>query len=159
MKHPFKSISVYFDRDYNLIGVPSAELKKWNVIVDIDKIQSLNAPYDDDELERFLKAVFDLCNSDKPKDFSKIPALQKYLGAKSYSASVKKLGLVSLNWLNKRGYEIVPTWQNAKIKNAFNHLEEKTIKIATDYTDGELAKSFRIALELSPIGPMKNKPD
>jgi hypothetical protein len=110
-------------------------------------------------LERFLKAVFDLCNSDTPKDFSKIPALQKYLGVKNYSTSVKKLGMVSLSWLNKQGYEIVPTWQNAKLKNAFNHLEEKTIKIATDYTEGELAKSFRIALEQSPIGPMKNKPE
>lgn len=159
MKHPFKSISVYFDGDYNLIGVPSTEIKKWNALVGIDKIKELNAPYSDAELEQFLKEVFDLCYSYTPDDLPKLPALQKYLGAKSYSASVKKLGLVALTWLNRRGYEIVPTWQNTKLKNAFNHIEEKAINIATGYVEGELAKSFRVALELSPIGPMNNKPE
>ena len=158
MKHSFKSISVYFDDTYNLIGVPSAIVKKWNALVDIDNIVSLKTPYNDYELEQFLENVFSLCYSYTPDELSKQSALQKYLGVKSYSASVKKFGLVSLQWFKEQGYVIAPMWQNAKLKNAFHQLENKTLNVVNQYKDGELAKSFRNVMRSSPIGPLNQKP-
>ena len=159
MKHTFKSISVYFDKDSNLIGVPSTEIKKWNALVDIDAIVNLTFPYSDDELEQFLENVFDLCYSLTPKELPKQSALQNYLEVKSYSASVKGLGLVSIKWIDKQGYTITPTWQNAKMKNAFGHLEDRAIGISDRYVKGELARSFRSVMNLSPIGSMNQKPE
>lgn len=158
MKYTFKSISVYFDDSGDLLGVPSTEIKKWNALVDIEKIINLKAPYNDEELEKFLESVFDLCYSVTPDELPRQSALQKYLGAKTYSASVKGRGLVALKWLDKQGYEIIPTWQNAKLKNAFNHLEDKAIFIPSDYAKGELARSFRSAMEMSLIGPINSIP-
>jgi len=159
MNNSFKNISVYFDVNQNLIGVPSTIIKKWNALADIDNIVSLKSPYSDDELEQFLESVFNLCYSYTPTDLPKQSALQKYLGVKSYSASVKELGLVSITWLDKQGFTITPTWQNAKMKNAFNHLVDKAINIANCPIKGELAKTLRSVMKLSPIGPMSIEPE
>ena len=118
---------------------------------------SLKSPYSDDELEKFLETVFDLCYSITPKELPKQSALQKYVGAKSYSASVKGFGLVYLKWINKQGYTITPTCKNAKQKNSFIHLESKSVEIDDRYVKGELAMNFRRIMELSSIGSMNQK--
>jgi hypothetical protein len=157
--HDFKSIGVYFDEDGNLIGVPSSIVKKWNALVDIDGIVRLSIPYGDGELESFLKTVFDECYSQTLKELPKQSALQRYLGVKSYTASIEGLGFVSLRWLKSEGYKVTPTWQNARQKSSFDHMDDKTIQVANGFLSGELANALRKAMKLSPIGPLNTRPE
>ncbi|MDR1688948.1 MAG: hypothetical protein LBS21_10115 [Clostridiales bacterium] len=158
MKHTFKYISIYFDEKEDLIGVPSTKIKKWNALADIDKILNLKAPYSDDQFERFIKDVYNLCYTYTPHELPKQSALQKYLGVKTHSASVKGRGLVALKWLDKQGYEIIPTWKDAKLKNAFVFLEDRSLTVPIDYKEGELARRLRSVMSMSPIGSMNWKP-
>ena len=90
--------------------------------------------------------MLDLCCSQTLKEFPK-------------KSEVKKLGLISLRWVETEGYIIIPTWQNVKIKNAFDHMEDKSIKVSNKYSDYELAVKFREVIKLSPIGPMSKRPE
>lgn len=157
--HDFKSIGVYFDKDGNLIGIPSTIVEKWNSLVDIDGIIRLNTPYSDEELESFLKTVFDRCYSQTLEELPKPSALQRFLGVKSYTASIKGLGFVNLRWLKSEGYKVTPTWRNARQKSSFDHMDEKTIQIANGFLCGELANALKQAMKLSPIGPMNTRPE
>ena len=155
----FRRISVYFDKDFNLIGVPSTIIKKLNVFIDITSIICLNSPYCDEELESFLKKVIELCFSQSVKECPKKSALQIFRGVKSHAASIKGLGLVSIGWNKNEGYTITPTWRNTKLKNAFLHLDNKSLQVSNSYCDNELAKMFRRVLELSTIEPMSEAPE
>ena len=154
----FKIISVYFDKEFNLIGVPSTIIKKWNIVTDIDRILCLKSPYCDEELESFIKKVFDLCFSQSVKEPPKESALQKFRGVKSYTASIKGLGLVGITWLKNKGYTLAPTWRSTKHKNAFLHMDNKSMQVSYDYCDNELAEMFRRSLDLSIIEPMSEAP-
>ena len=156
--HDFKNIGVYFDKNKNLIGVPSTIVKKWNALVDIDDIIRLNAPYNSEELEVFLLKVMDKCFAQKLSELPKQPALQRFLGEKSYSASIKNLGLISLKWMKSEGYKVTPTWKNARQKNSYDHMDDKAIHVANDFSGGELAKALIEALLLSPIEPLGTRP-
>jgi len=154
----FKSISIYFDKLNNLLGVPSTIVKKWNALVDIDKITNLIFPYTIEDVELFLKNTFCLCYAYELENLPKISAIQNYRGAKSYSTTVKNLGMVSLSWLDGQGYKVIPTWQNARQKNAFVHLESKTTYVSEHYEKCELAVNLFKAINLSPIGPIYSEP-
>ena len=157
--HDFKSIAVYFDKNGNLIGIPSTLIEKWNILANIDDIVRLYAPYCDEEIESFLKMVFDKCYSQTLTELPKQSVLRKLLGTKSDKAAVKELGLVGLRWLKSEGYMVTPTWSNARVKSAFAYMEDKTIRVSTTFLDGELANAFKEAMDISPIGPLYAKPE
>jgi hypothetical protein len=151
MTHTWKCISVYFNADGNLIGIPTTQDKKYKAIVDIDEILTLTAPYSDVRLERFIHSVFELCFSVTPEDIPKCVPLQKHLGVKGHSAAVKGLGRVALLWTVGEGYTITPTRKSAELKNAFVNIDDKAYKVDANYVDGELAKALRHTMLLSSI--------
>ena len=153
----YKIVSVHFDASQKLIGVPCGKSQKYD-IAGLDIFMVLESGYSDDELEEFLDNLFNLCFTKKSIE-GQIDPIQEYTNTKSYSASVKRLGLVSVTWLKGRGYEVTPTWQNAKMKNAFCHIGDKAISIPTDYEKGKLSEGFRSAMEMSPIGPLNKMPE
>lgn len=53
MDKEFYTISVYVDKDENLIGIPCGESDKYG-IADIDTVMLLKAPYTDKALETIL---------------------------------------------------------------------------------------------------------
>ena len=60
MERDFYTISVYVDKDENLIGIPCGESDKYG-IADIDTVLLLKAPYKAEEVEDFIEKVFDAC--------------------------------------------------------------------------------------------------
>ena len=162
MDYDYKHISIYFDRNKNLIGVPTSMYKKWQSPILSYPIIELNCDYNDDVMEKFIKRVFNACYSHEVTDkeaHSKQTSLSDFLKVKSYKASVKNLGLISVDWVANRGYLITPTWQNINMKCAFDFIQEKKIMVPTEYKPGELAIAIRKAMELSPVGPQKCKPE
>jgi hypothetical protein len=81
------------------------------------------------------------------------------LGIKSYRASIRRFGFIGLKWLKTEGYKVIPTWKNAKQKNAFDYMEDRSVQVSNDDTDGSLAKAFEEAMCLSPINPMNTRPE
>ena len=158
MNNEFRSISVYFNESNLLIGIPSTLTVKFDALVGIDSITNIQYPYTNDQLEDFILGVLNRCYTIYLEDIPKVSAIQQFTGTKSYKSSVKNLGLVSAHWLENEGYTITPTWQNAKMRNAFHDIEDKAIKLPEDYKPGELAMAFRKAMEMSPIGPQMSAP-
>lgn len=166
----WKSISVFVDRDYNLYGEPNSEDTAHQMTVAIEPITKLCYPYTDEQLESFLKTVFDQCFSyyvEREKLSKKTPYSQpeyitpiiKFMKAHSWKAAVKDLGLINIYWNKNTGYQISITWQNAKSKNSFDYLEsDKDIIVQNGYNDKELAKAFRKAIDIVAIGPFDNNP-
>lgn len=60
MDKEFYTISVYVDKDENLIGIPCGESDKYG-IADIDTVMLLKAPYTDKALENYINKVLDAC--------------------------------------------------------------------------------------------------
>ena len=58
----FATISVYVDKDENLIGIPCGESEKYG-IADIDTLMLLKAPYAASQVENFIVQVFGACYS------------------------------------------------------------------------------------------------
>ena len=56
MEREFYTISVYVDKDENLIGIPCGESEKYG-IADIDTVLLLKAPYSAVEVENLLKRL------------------------------------------------------------------------------------------------------
>ena len=156
MGYNYRSIAVYFDSTNKLIGFPNGVFEKWNAMMQLDCYRILTEAYLDDQLEAFLMELFSLCYSEEPNENSS--PLQTLTKTKSYKSSVKNLGLVSSHWVENEGYTITPTWQSAKDRNSFLHIEDKAIKLPEDYKPGELAVVFRKAMEMSPIGPQMSAP-
>ena len=60
MDREFYTISVYVDKDENLIGIPCGESDKYG-IADIDVVLLLKAPYSDKAIESFIEKVINAC--------------------------------------------------------------------------------------------------
>ena len=56
MDREFYTISVYVDKDENLIGIPCGDSDKYG-IADIDTVMLLKAPYTDSALENYINKV------------------------------------------------------------------------------------------------------
>ena len=71
MDFDFSTISLYVDKDENLIGIPCGESEKYG-IADIDTVFLLKAPYSTKQAEDFIEKVFDACFTKKHNDENNI---------------------------------------------------------------------------------------
>lgn len=130
----FATISVYVDKDENLIGIPCGESEKYG-IADIDTVMLLKAPYDASQVENFIEQVFGACYSKKHNDESPVSTIEKYTKKKGFVNATADLTLISLV-KTKDNYSIMPTFNDFERGPLCIDDDERIIN--TVYNDGEL---------------------
>ena len=95
MDREFYTISVYVDKDENLIGIPCGESEKYG-IADIDTVLVLKAPYTKKQVEDFIEKVFDECYKKKHNDDSPVSTIERYTKKKGFVNATADLTLISM---------------------------------------------------------------
>ena len=144
MEREFYTISVYADKDENLIGIPCGESEKYG-IADIDKVLLLKAPYTDKALESFVEKVIDACYTKKHNDASPVSTIERYTKKSGFVNATADFELIS----------IVKTRTNYSLMPTFNDYEKGPLAIDDDehilplnYNDGEMAEVIRGFIEI-----------
>jgi len=152
----FKYISIYYDTNNKMIGVPCGKDPKKGAygVAELDiyfefKFTTTN----DDELEAFLTKVFDACYS-KMRTDGEPTALQKYTGKKGYAAAAKGYHHMYIRWSKDDGYTFEPMQVDKKHNGAFMSIKGMlTINVVQHnkfipLEKGALALAFRKAKEI-----------
>ncbi len=144
MEKDFYTISVYVDKDENMIGIPCGESDKYG-IADIDKVILLKAPYSDEQIESFVEEVISHCYTLKHNDESPVSTIERYTKKKGFVNATADLTLLSVV-KTKESYSLMPT---------FNDYERGPLAIDDDehilmnpYMKGELAEVMRGFIEV-----------
>lgn len=139
MEKDFYTISVYVDKEENMIGIPCGESDEYG-IADIDKVVLLNAPYTDKQIENFVEEVISYCYTKKHNDSSPVSTIEKYTKKKGFVNATSDLTLISIV-KTKTNYSLMPT---------FNDYEKGPLAIDDDerilmnpYKEGELAEVIK----------------
>lgn len=140
LEQSFWSVSIYVDKDENLLGIPCGLSDKYGV-ADIDVVMRLKAPYSDRKLENYIESVIEKCYSKKHNDESDVSTIEKYTKIKSFVNATKDFTLITVVKTKEEGYSIMPT---------FNDFERGPIVIDDDevclpekYAVGQMAAAIR----------------
>lgn len=134
MEREFYTISIYVDKDENLIGIPCGESEKYG-IADIDTVLLLKAPYSAKEVEKFINKVIDACYTKKHNDDSPVSTIERYTKKKGFVEATADLTLISIV-KTKQSYSIMPTfndWEKGPLC-----IDDDERIVAIPYNDGEL---------------------
>lgn len=134
MKFDFSTISLYVDKDENLIGIPCGESEKYG-IADIDTVMLLKAPYNAKQAEEFIEKIFDACFSKKHNDESNVSTIEKYTKKKGFVNATSELTLISLV-KTKESYSIMPTFNDYERGPLCIDDDERIVPL--QYNEGEL---------------------
>lgn len=134
MDFDFSTISLYVDKDENLIGIPCGESEKYG-IADIDTVLLLKAPYSAKQAEDFIEKVFDACFTKKHNDESNISTIEKYTKKKGFVNATADLTLISLV-KTKESYSIMPTFNDYEKGPLCIDDDERIVSL--QYKEGEL---------------------
>ena len=144
MEREFYTISVYADKDENLIGIPCGESDKYG-IADIDTVLLLNAPYTDKALESFIEKVISACYTKKHNDASPVSTIERYTKKSGFVNATADYELISIV-KTKTNYSLMPT---------FNDYEKGPLAIDDDehilplnYSEGAMAEVIRGFIEI-----------
>ena len=144
MEREFYTISVYVDKDENLIGIPCGESDKYG-IADIDTVMVLKAPYTDKALERYIEKVLSACYTKKHNDKVPTSAIERYTKKTGFVNATSDFTMISIVKM-KTGYSLMPT---------FNDYEKGPLAIDDDerllplhYGEGEMAEIIRGYIEV-----------
>jgi len=144
MDREFYTISVYADKDENLIGIPCGESDKYG-IADIDVVLLLKAPYSDKALESFIEKVINACYTKKHNDNSPVSTIERYTKKSGFVNATADFELIS----------IVKTQTNYSLMPTFNDYEKGPLAIDDDehilplnYNEGEMAEVIRGFIEI-----------
>lgn len=144
MEKEFYTISIYVDKDENLIGIPCGESDKYG-IADIDKVFLLKAPYTDKALESYIEKVIDACYTKKHNDDVATSTIERYTKKKGFVNATSDYTLIS----------IVKTKTNYSLMPCFNDYEKGPLAIDDDehillhnYREGEMAEIIRGFIEV-----------
>ena len=144
MEREFYTISVYADKDENLIGIPCGESDKYG-IADIDTVLLLNAPYTDKALESFIEKVINACYTKKHNDASPVSTIERYTKKSGFVNATADFELISIV-KTKTNYSLMPT---------FNDYEKGPLAIDDDehilplnYAEGDMAEVIRGFIEI-----------
>ena len=144
MDREFYTISVYVDKDENLIGIPCGDSDKYG-IADIDTVLLLKAPYTDRQLEKYIEKVIDACYTKKHNDAVPTSTIERYTKKKGFVNATADYTLISIVKM-QTGYSLMPT---------FNDYEKGPLAIDDDerllppnYNEGELAEIIRGYIEV-----------
>ena len=144
MDREFYTISVYVDKDENLIGIPCGDSDKYG-IADIDTVLLLKAPYTDRQLETYIDKVLDACYTKKHNDSVPTSTIERYAKKTGFVNATADYTLISIVKM-QTGYSLMPT---------FNDYEKGPLAIDDDehivplgYREGELAEVIRGFIEV-----------
>lgn len=139
MEREFYTISVYVDKDENMIGIPCGDSDQYG-IADIDKVVLLKAPYSDRQIEKFIEEVISYCYTKKHNDASPLSTIEKYTKKKGFVNATSDFTLISIV-KTATSYSLMPT---------FNDYEKGPLAIDDDerilmnpYKEGEMAEVIR----------------
>lgn len=139
MEREFYTISVYVDKDENMIGIPCGESDQYG-IADIDKVVLLKAPYSDRQIEKFIEEVISYCYTKKHNDASPLSTIEKYTKKKGFVNATSDFTLISIV-KTATSYSLMPT---------FNDYEKGPLAIDDDerilmnpYKEGEMAEIIK----------------
>ena len=110
MEREFYTISVYVDKNENLIGIPCGESEKFG-IADIDTVLLLKAPYSAKQTENFIEKVFNDCYTKKHNDENPVSTIERYTKKSGFVNATADLTLISLVKTEKN-YSIMPTFND-----------------------------------------------
>lgn len=135
----FWSISIYIDKDENLVGVPCG-LSEENGVSDIDVVLRLASPYSDQQLEKYIEKVIDACYTKVHNDESEYSTMEKFTKKKGFANATSDYTLIS----------IVKTKDSFSIMPAFNDFERGPVMIDDDevmlpikFSKGDMANALR----------------
>ena len=134
MDKEFYTISVYIDKDENLIGIPCGESEKYG-IADIDTVLLLKAPYSASEVENFIDKVFEACYTKKHNDENPVSTIERYTKKKGFVEATADLTLISLV-KTENTYSIMPTFNDWERGPLCIDDDERVIK--NPYSPGEM---------------------
>lgn len=144
MDREFYTISVYVDKDENLIGIPCGDSDKYG-IADIDTVMLLKAPYTDSALENYINKVLDACYTKKHNDNVETSTIERYTKKKGFVNATKDFTMIS----------IVKTRTNYSLMPTFNDYEKGPLAIDDDehilllnHNPGEMAEVIRGFIEV-----------
>lgn len=144
MEHDFQTISVYVDKDENLIGIPCGESEKYG-IADIDTVLLLRAPYTDKALESYIEKVLDACYTKKHNDKVSTSTIERYTKKTGFVEATSDFTMISIV-KTKTNYSLMPT---------FNDYEKGPLAIDDDehilplnYQEGDMAEVIRGYIEV-----------
>ncbi|HBA93873.1 MAG TPA: hypothetical protein DCZ02_04580 [Ruminococcaceae bacterium] len=144
MDKEFYTISVYVDKDENLIGIPCGESDKYQ-IADIDTVFLLNAPYTDKVLENYIEKVINACYTKKHNDNVETSTIERYTKKKGFVNATRDYTMISIV-KTKTNYSLMPT---------FNDYEKGPLAIDDDehilplnYQEGEMSEVIRGFIEI-----------
>jgi len=134
MEREFYTISVYVDKDENLIGIPCGESEKYG-IADIDTVLLLKAPYSAVEVEKFIEKVIGACYTKKHNDYSPVSTIERYTKKKGFVEATADLTLISIV-KTKETYSIMPTFNDYEKGPLCIDDDERIVQV--NYKEGEL---------------------
>lgn len=144
MDREFWTISVYVDKDENLIGIPCGDSDKYG-IADIDTVMLLKAPYTDKALESYINKVLDACYTKKHNDNVETSTIERYTKKKGFVNATQDYTMISIV-KTKLNYSLMPT---------FNDFEKGPLAIEDDehilllnHKEGEMAEVIRGFIEV-----------
>lgn len=144
MDREFYTISVYVDKDENLIGIPCGDSDKYG-IADIDTVLLLKAPYSDKALESYIEKVLNACYTKKHNDKVPTSTIERYTKKKGFINATADFTMISIV-KTKVNYSLMPT---------FNDYEKGPLAIDDDehilplnYQEGEMAEIIRGFIEI-----------
>ena len=110
MDRGFYTISVYVDKDENLIGIPCGDSDKYG-IADIDTVMLLKAPYTDSALENYINKVLDACYTKKHNDNVETSTIERYTKKKGFVNATKDFTMISIV-KTRTNYSLMPTFND-----------------------------------------------
>lgn len=134
MEREFYTISIYVDKDDNLIGIPCGESEKYG-IADIDTVLVLKPPYSAKETEDFIEQVFDACYTKKHNDENPVSTIERYTKKKGFVNATSDLTLISLV-KTENTYSIMPTFNDWEKGPLCIDDDERIVR--NPYDEGEL---------------------
>ena len=144
MEKEFYTISIYVDKDENLIGIPCGESDKYG-IADIDTVLLLKAPYSDSAIESFVEKVINACYQKKHNDASDVSTIERYTKKKGFVNATRDLTLFSVV-KTKEMYSLMATF-NDNEKGPLVIDDDERI-LANPYKEGALAEVIRSFIEI-----------
>ena len=144
MDREFYTISVYVDKDENLIGIPCGESDKYG-IADIDTVMLLKSPYTAKQVESFIEKVIDACYTKKHNDSVETSTIERYTKKKGFVNATADYMLISLVKM-QTGYSVMPTFYDFEKGPLAIDDDERILPI--NYREGELADIINDFIEV-----------
>jgi hypothetical protein len=143
----YKDVGVFVDSKGNIFANPSGIYTKRDVVVGLNILNTLKAPYSDLEIEQLIYKTLDQCYSEEIEELGVSDIWLKHFGFKSFSRVVKGLKSIGILWNKIDGCMITPTEKVRK--QGFVHLVDKTKFLGHNPKEGEIAVALKQAIEES----------